>query len=130
MGMWHGMGDNCCLPFSMGSIKALIEKEIPGVFVYSIEIGGNMLMDEFHGFFGNANAQVKQVCADLKNQPELANGFNALGFSQGGQFMRAYVEREHTCRGSVTSRYKRNILKTRWTKTIISSTTVSCQTST
>lgn len=29
----------------------------------------------------------------LKADPALANGFNAVGFSQGGQFLRAYVER-------------------------------------
>jgi len=33
------------------------------------------------------------VCADLASIPELTAGFNAIGFSQGGQFLRAYVER-------------------------------------
>ena len=31
--LWHGMGDTCCLPTSMGYIKKLIEKTIPGVYV-------------------------------------------------------------------------------------------------
>jgi len=41
----------------------------------------------------NVNKQVDYVCAKLKNDTNLAKGFNAIGFSQGGQFLRAYVER-------------------------------------
>lgn len=39
------------------------------------------------------NAQLAGVCSDLAAIPELSGGFNALGFSQGGQFLRGYVER-------------------------------------
>lgn len=96
--LWHGMGDNCCLPFSMGAIKGEIEKTIQkqtnqGVFVHSIMTGGNILADEVEGFFGNMNDQVDTACKQLKRIPELAGGFNAVGFSQGGQLMRAYVQR-------------------------------------
>jgi palmitoyl-protein thioesterase len=91
--LWHGMGDNCCLPFSMGKIKSTIEKAVPGIFVHSIMTGGNVLSDEVGGFFGNMNHQVDTACKQLKAIPELAGGFNAVGFSQGGQLMRAYVQR-------------------------------------
>lgn len=33
-------------------------------------------------------AQVEQVCSQLAKMPELADGYNAVGFSQGGQFLR------------------------------------------
>jgi palmitoyl-protein thioesterase len=36
---------------------------------------------------------VEQVCNILKSDENLKNGFNAIGFSQGGQFFRAYVQR-------------------------------------
>jgi palmitoyl-protein thioesterase len=39
------------------------------------------------------NDQVETVAAQLANISELAGGFDAIGFSQGGQFLRAYVER-------------------------------------
>lgn len=91
--LWHGMGDSCCLPFSMGAIKSEIEKAIDGVFVHSIRIGANSAVDEAEGFLGNMNNQVSDVCKELREIPELANGFNAVGFSQGGQLMRAYVHR-------------------------------------
>merc|ERR1719384_2068651 len=52
----------------MGSIKKMLEENISGVYVKSLMIGGNMIIN-------------------------LQNGFNALGFSQGGQFLRAVQQR-------------------------------------
>ena len=34
--LWHGMGDTCCNPLSMGTIKREIEKSVPGIYVYSM----------------------------------------------------------------------------------------------
>eukprot|EP01124_Arcella_intermedia_P031595 TRINITY_DN7179_c0_g1_i1.p1 TRINITY_DN7179_c0_g1~~TRINITY_DN7179_c0_g1_i1.p1 ORF type:complete len:297 (-),score=46.37 TRINITY_DN7179_c0_g1_i1:63-866(-) len=87
------MGDTCCYSFSMGAVKNAIEQAVPGIYVYSIMIGENMVMDEAYGFIGNVNDQVASVCETLKSDPQLAGGFNAVGFSQGSQFLRAYVER-------------------------------------
>ena len=39
--LWHGMGDSCCNPISLGAIQKLIEANISGVYVKSIEIGKN-----------------------------------------------------------------------------------------
>jgi len=91
--IWHGMGDTCCYSFSMGMIKQELQRLLPGVYVYSIMIGSNMVEDELEGFISNANDQVDFVCKQVKSDPNLKNGFNALGFSQGSQFLRAYVER-------------------------------------
>ena len=46
-----------------------------------------------NGFLMNANKQVAYVCNKLKGDMKLAGGFNAIGFLQGGQFLRGYVER-------------------------------------
>eukprot|EP01137_Pigoraptor_chileana_P009704 Opistho-2@58351 len=91
--LWHGMGDNCCLPESMGSIQKMIESQVPGVYVKSLRIGDSAAQDSENSFFMDSDAQVANVCAQLAADPKLANGFNALGFSQGGQFLRAYVQR-------------------------------------
>ena len=53
------MGDTCCFPFSMGKIKSDLEKLIPGIYVLSIRIGDSTEADELHGFWGNANDQVR-----------------------------------------------------------------------
>jgi len=91
--LWHGMGDTCCNPLSMGYIKRVIEKQLPGVFVYSLMIGNNIVEDEFNGFLMNVNDEIVEAHQKIANQSLLAQGFNAIGFSQGGQFLRAYVER-------------------------------------
>ncbi|KAK4327873.1 hypothetical protein Pmani_001680 [Petrolisthes manimaculis] len=91
--IWHGMGDTCCFPFSMGRIKELVEQRIPGIYVRSLMIGDNIIADEEHGYFGNLNDHVAQVCDKVANDPELQGGYHAMGFSQGGQFLRAVAQR-------------------------------------
>jgi len=80
----------------MGHIKQLIEQYIPGIYVYSMEIGDSVEADEFNGFFMNANDQIKEAINRISTNPNLTNGFNAVGFSQGSQFLRGYVERDNT----------------------------------
>ncbi|KAK3863644.1 hypothetical protein Pcinc_030607 [Petrolisthes cinctipes] len=91
--IWHGMGDTCCFPFSMGRIKELVEQRIPGIYVRSLMIGANIIADEEHGYLGNVNDHVAQVCDKVANDPELQGGYHAMGFSQGGQFLRAVAQR-------------------------------------
>ncbi|KAI8825926.1 palmitoyl protein thioesterase [Fimicolochytrium jonesii] len=91
--LWHGMGDSCCNPESMGAVKAFLEEELPGVYVRSIMIGDNEEEDRRAGFFGVVKDHVERVCEELRADPNLRAGFNAIGFSQGGQFFRSYVER-------------------------------------
>lgn len=90
--MWHGMGDSCCSLGSIGSVAKAIEDEL-GVFVYSIATGEGEYKDIWSSFYGNVNAQVERVCEQLQDVPELSGGFNMVGFSQGGQFLRAVVQR-------------------------------------
>ncbi|XP_005993967.1 palmitoyl-protein thioesterase 1 [Latimeria chalumnae] len=91
--IWHGMGDSCCNPLSMGAIKKMVEQKIPGIYVLSLEIGNSITEDMENSFFMNVNDQVKLVCDQLAKDPKLQNGYNSMGFSQGGQFLRAVAER-------------------------------------
>lgn len=91
--LWHGMGDTCCNPLSMGHLKKQVEGAVPGIYVRSIEIGGSIVQDELSGFFVNSNTQISEVCETLSKDEKLQNGFNVMGFSQGGQFLRALVQR-------------------------------------
>ncbi|KAJ8713596.1 hypothetical protein PYW07_013966 [Mythimna separata] len=91
--LWHGMGDTCCVSFSLGGIKIFLEKQIPGVYVDSLQIGNSTIEDLENGYFLNPNTQVEEVCKYLAEQPQLKNGFNAIGFSQGSQFLRAVIQR-------------------------------------
>ncbi|KAH8237600.1 hypothetical protein KR038_002089, partial [Drosophila bunnanda] len=91
--LWHGMGDTCCMPFSLGAIMSLIVEQTQGGYVRSIEIDGNIVMDFQSGFFIHPNEQVDYVCKELLKDEKLAKGYNAIGFSQGGQFLRAVAQR-------------------------------------
>ncbi|XP_063721601.1 uncharacterized protein LOC134848169 [Symsagittifera roscoffensis] len=81
--LWHGMGDCCCNPLSMGSIKRQIERQVPGIYVHSLMIGNNIIEDTLNGFIMNVNDQVTQVCEKIKNDSNLANGYHAWGLVRG-----------------------------------------------
>merc|ERR1712012_987143 len=88
--LWHGMGDSAA---GMVGIANILEDNIPSVYVHRIMIGGNLLTDTESGFFRDTNRQVREVCQMIAEDPELAGGYNAIGFSQGGQFLRAVAQR-------------------------------------
>ncbi len=46
-----------------------------------------LTQDTENGFFSNVNEQVSMVCSQLAQDPKLKGGYNAMGFSQGGQFL-------------------------------------------
>ncbi|KAF6202636.1 hypothetical protein GE061_003035 [Apolygus lucorum] len=91
--LWHGMGDSCCNPLSLGSFKAFLISILPGVYVKSLEIGDGIVADTMNGFFMNANEQVEEACRLIRTDSRLQGGYNAIGFSQGGQFLRAVAQR-------------------------------------
>jgi len=90
--LWHGLGDSANAP-GMLQFAEEIKTVHPGIFVHSIYIEEDLDQDRQAGFYGNVNEQVQLVSEQLAAIPELENGFDAIGFSQGGQFLRAYVER-------------------------------------
>ncbi|GAB6029248.1 Palmitoyl-protein thioesterase 1 [Chamberlinius hualienensis] len=91
--MWHGMGDTCCNPISLGSVKKLLEEVIPEVIVKSLRIGSSFWEDFESGFFVNVNDQIDEVCQQLQRDKELIGGYNGFGFSQGGLFLRGLAQR-------------------------------------
>jgi len=88
--LWHGMGDSAA---GMIGIANILKENIPDVYVHRIMIGGNLIVDTESGFFRDTNRQVREVCQMMRDDPELQNGYNAIGFSQGGQFLRAVAQR-------------------------------------
>ncbi|CRK35719.1 hypothetical protein BN1723_018591, partial [Verticillium longisporum] len=59
------------------------------------KVGADPNADRSATFFGNVSTQLEQVCADIAADPILSSApaVDAIGFSQGGQFLRGYVER-------------------------------------
>lgn len=92
--IWHGLGDNYAAD-GLHSVGDLANETIPGTFVYYIRLDEDAGSDRTATFLGNVTEQIAQVCDDIASHPVLsrAPGLNALGFSQGGQFLRGLVER-------------------------------------
>jgi len=90
--LWHGLGDTYNSN-GMKSVASLINETYPGTFVHSIYLDEDPSKDRNDGFIGHLADQIEFVCAQLRDIPELYSGFDAMGFSQGGQFLRGYVER-------------------------------------
>ncbi|KAF2796981.1 alpha/beta-hydrolase [Melanomma pulvis-pyrius CBS 109.77] len=92
--IWHGLGDNYDAD-GLHTVGDLAIETNPGTFVYYIRLDENPDSDKTATFLGNLTEQIAQVCADLASHPILstAPAVNALGFSQGGQFLRGYIER-------------------------------------
>ena len=92
--IWHGLGDNYAAE-GLTSVAELAEQVNPGTYTYIIRLDDDSSADRTATFFGNVTAQIETVCEDLRSDPILstAPAVDALGFSQGGQFLRGYIER-------------------------------------
>ncbi|KDN38646.1 alpha/beta-hydrolase [Tilletiaria anomala UBC 951] len=90
--LWHGLGDSAYSE-GMQSLADSLREAFPGLFVHLVALEDRARADQKAGVFGNVNDQVQQVCEQLASIKELKDGFDGIGFSQGGQFLRAYVER-------------------------------------
>lgn len=77
------------------SLGAILNETNSGTFTYYIRADDDTNTDRTATFVGNLTVQIEKVCADLASHPILSQfpAINALGLSQGGQFMRAYVQR-------------------------------------
>ncbi|KAI2602246.1 alpha/beta-hydrolase [Hypoxylon sp. NC1633] len=92
--IWHGLGDTFSAE-GLQSVGALVEKVNPGTFVYYVRLDESASNDRTATFYGNVTEQLAKVCDDLASHQILstAPAVDAIGFSQGGQFLRGYVER-------------------------------------
>lgn len=93
--LWHGLGDSYSSP-GIREFASLIKDIHPGIFVHSVYIDQDQDKDTRAGFYGNVNDHIQFVAEQLAAIPELKYGFDAIGFSQGGQFLRAYLERHNS----------------------------------
>ena len=77
------------------SVGKLAQSANPGTYVYNIRLSNDSAEDKKATYLGDLNEQVATVCTALRNHTILSSApaVNAMGFSQGGQFLRAYVER-------------------------------------
>ncbi|KAK5175560.1 uncharacterized protein LTR77_000699 [Saxophila tyrrhenica] len=98
--IWHGLGDRYDAD-GLHSTGDLAKKVHPGTYVYYIRTDDDGNTDRSNTFFGNLTTQLDDVCEALKldaklldpSDPDGGIRVDALGFSQGGQFLRGLLER-------------------------------------
>ncbi|KAH0599515.1 hypothetical protein MHUMG1_02303 [Metarhizium humberi] len=92
--IWHGLGDDADSK-GLAEIAKLADDIAPGIFVHIINPTPDGSDDRTSTFIGNVTHQVQIVCDQLAKNRVLstAPAIDAIGFSQGGQFLRGYVER-------------------------------------
>ncbi|KAL9103757.1 MAG: hypothetical protein Q9163_001216 [Psora crenata] len=92
--IWHGLGDSYDSD-GVNFLGEFLNETIGPTYTYNIRLHEKPSADRSATFFGNLTEQIRSVCDEIAREPILrrAKGINAIGFSQGGQFMRAYVER-------------------------------------
>lgn len=92
--IWHGLGDSFNSE-GLRSIGALAEAVNPGTFVYYIHVNDDSNSDRSATWFGNVTEHLDTICSQIATHPILSTApkIDALGFSQGGQFLRGFVER-------------------------------------
>merc|ERR1711892_794835 len=87
---WHGVNDNansCSTPLRV------VADNIPDTYTLSVMIGEDLAMDTANSILMTASDQISYVCDVIGNDPNLAEGYNALGISQGGLMMRGLAQR-------------------------------------
>jgi palmitoyl-protein thioesterase len=52
-----------------------------------VDLTINELHESEASVFVHPMKQIDQVCSEIKHDKKLSRGFNAIGMSQGGQFM-------------------------------------------
>lgn len=90
--LWHGLGDYYNSD-SQNSVAEIIHQVEPDISVYPIYVSQDEGKDQQASILGDLNTQLDDVCDRIKQVDELKKGFDAIGFSQGGLFLRALLQR-------------------------------------
>jgi len=91
----HGMGDSC---FNSGMIHIgqHTSELLGGVYVTCVPTGDTQSEDTTNGYFLNMDKSVDVFASKIAQDPNLQNGFHAIGFSQGNNVIRGYIARYNT----------------------------------
>jgi hypothetical protein len=85
----HGMGDSC-YNAGMQSITNRVES-LTDQYATCIPTGDNLHEDTLNGYFKSMLDNVDIFAERVRSDPKLADGFHAIGFSQGNNIIRGYI---------------------------------------
>jgi len=86
----HGMGDSCFNP-GMEQITDLAGKYLD-TYSVCMPYGPNQPQDTINAYFHNMQEQVQYFAESVRADPNLKEGFDAMGLSQGALVIRGYIE--------------------------------------
>lgn len=89
----HGMGDFADNPLGMVPLRNMIAKQLNDTYVVNVPLAKGHIADSLASFTMSLDKEVETFAAYVKADPRLANGFNAVGYSQGNLWLRGYVEK-------------------------------------
>lgn len=87
----HGMGDSCFNGGMKSITKALAGRVAQPAFC--VPTGAHWASDTANGYFLGISESVDRFAKGIRSHPELANGFDAVGFSQGNSLIRGYIHK-------------------------------------
>lgn len=104
--IWHGLGDTAHSD-GIDEFISIIRTRYPGIFVHSVvaPLNSGPSEEQRAGWWGKAERLADDQCAELESIPELKDGYDAMGFSQGGLFLRyvaQYCEHGDRMRNLIT----------------------------
>lgn len=104
--IWHGLGDTAHSD-GIDEFIGIVRTRYPGIYVHSIvaPLNSGPSEEQRAGWWGKAERLAEDQCAELESIPELQNGYDAMGFSQGGLFLRyiaQYCEHGDRMRNLIT----------------------------
>ncbi|KAJ1427676.1 putative palmitoyl-protein thioesterase 1 [Ochromonadaceae sp. CCMP2298] len=87
------MGDFANDPGGMVPLANAISEYLGGAYVLNVQIGDSSIADIMNGFIMNLDDQVDYFANVVASDANLAQGFNAVGYSQGNLVIRGYIEK-------------------------------------
>jgi len=87
----HGMGDSCFNP-GMKQITELSGQHL-GAYSVCLPTGKTQSTDTMNGFFMTMDKNVDVWAEKVRADPNLKDGFHAIGFSQGNSVVRGYIHK-------------------------------------
>ena len=90
--IWHGFGDRFDNPAFAGMIQDIQDGIGGETYVHVVRLADDGSADSKAGLFGDMREQVQRVAEELSHVASLKDGFDAIGLSQGGVYLRALVE--------------------------------------
>jgi palmitoyl-protein thioesterase len=86
-------GDFADNPMGMIPLRNAISKELDGTYVTNVALGKTISEDILSSFIDIMEREIDLFADVVRNDNNLANGFNAIGYSQGALTIRGYIEK-------------------------------------